>query len=30
MWLVGAMFLVLVLVLVFPPLATWLPDYLGY
>jgi len=30
MWLVAAMFLVLVLVLVFPPLATWLPDYLGY
>jgi tripartite ATP-independent transporter DctM subunit len=29
-WLLGAMFLVMVAVLVFPPLATWLPRALGY
>jgi len=29
-WLLGAMFLVMVAVLVFPPLATWLPRVLGY
>jgi tripartite ATP-independent transporter DctM subunit len=29
-WLLGAMFLVMVMVLVYPPLATWLPGVLGY
>jgi TRAP-type C4-dicarboxylate transport system permease large subunit len=29
-WLLGAMFLVLVAVLVFPQLALWLPKKLGY
>ena len=29
-WLLGAMFLVLVAVLVFPQLALWLPHKLGY
>jgi hypothetical protein len=29
-WLLGAFFLAMVLVLVFPPIATWLPRYLGY
>ncbi|MNL07555.1 Sialic acid TRAP transporter permease protein SiaT [compost metagenome] len=29
-WLLGAMFLVLVAVLVFPELALWLPRKLGY
>jgi TRAP-type C4-dicarboxylate transport system permease large subunit len=29
-WLLGAMFLVMVMVLVYPPLATWLPGALGY
>ena len=29
-WLLGAFFLAMVLVLIFPPIATWLPHYLGY
>ncbi|HUG57993.1 MAG TPA: TRAP transporter large permease subunit, partial [Candidimonas sp.] len=29
-WLLASMFLVLVLVIVFPELALWLPRYLGY
>jgi tripartite ATP-independent transporter DctM subunit len=29
-WLLGAMFIVMVMVLVYPPLATWLPGVLGY
>jgi tripartite ATP-independent transporter DctM subunit len=29
-WLLGAMFIVMVAVLVYPPLATWLPRALGY
>ena len=29
-WLLGAMFCVMLLVLVYPPLATWLPRVLGY
>ncbi|MCS6766196.1 MAG: TRAP transporter large permease [Candidatus Protistobacter heckmanni] len=29
-WMLLAMFVAMVLVLVFPPLATWLPKYLGY
>jgi tripartite ATP-independent transporter DctM subunit len=29
-WLLGAMFIVMVMVLVYPPLATWLPGILGY
>ena len=29
-WLLGAFFLAMVLVLIFPPIATWLPRYLGY
>jgi C4-dicarboxylate transporter DctM subunit len=29
-WLLGAMFIVMVMVLVYPPLATWLPGALGY
>jgi len=30
LWLLGAMFLVLIAVLAFPQLALWLPHYLGY
>ena len=30
LWLVGAMLMVLLLVVAFPELATWLPTYLGY
>lgn len=30
LWLVAAMFVVLLLVIVFPQLALWLPHYLGY
>ena len=29
-WLLGAFFMAMVLVLIFPPIATWLPRYLGY
>jgi TRAP-type C4-dicarboxylate transport system permease large subunit len=29
-WLLGAFFIAMVLVLIFPPIATWLPRYLGY
>ncbi|EHP38657.1 TRAP dicarboxylate transporter- DctM subunit [Cupriavidus basilensis OR16] len=29
-WMLLAMFVAMLLVLAFPPLATWLPDYLGY
>lgn len=29
-WMLAAMFLVMVLVIAFPPLALWLPRYLGY
>jgi tripartite ATP-independent transporter DctM subunit len=29
-WLLGAMFIVMLMVLVYPPLATWLPGALGY
>jgi TRAP-type C4-dicarboxylate transport system permease large subunit len=29
-WLLAAMFAVIVLVLLHPPLATWLPEALGY
>ena len=29
-WLLGAFFLAMVMVLIFPPIATWLPRYLGY
>ena len=29
-WLLGAMFIVMLMVLVYPPLATWLPGVLGY
>ena len=30
LWLVAAFFIVVVLVIAFPPLATWLPEALGY
>jgi len=30
MWLLVSMFLVLVLVILFPELALWLPRYLGF
>jgi len=30
LWLLGAMFVVMVLVVAYPPLATWLPRTLGY
>ncbi|CAG9177519.1 TRAP transporter large permease [Cupriavidus pampae] len=29
-WLLAAMFVAMLAVLAYPPLATWLPDYLGY
>jgi len=29
-WLIAAMFTVVILVIVFPDLALWLPRYLGY
>lgn len=29
-WLLAAMFVAMLMVLAYPPLATWLPDYLGY
>ncbi len=29
-WMLLAMFVAMLMVLAFPPLATWLPDYLGY
>lgn len=29
-WMLGAFFIAMLLVLAFPPLATWLPSYLGY
>ena len=29
-WLLGTFFMAMVLVLIFPPIATWLPRYLGY
>jgi TRAP-type C4-dicarboxylate transport system permease large subunit len=30
LWLLAAFFVVVVLVIVFPPIATWLPEALGY
>ncbi len=29
-WMLAAMFVVMVMVLIFPPIATWLPEVLGY
>jgi TRAP-type C4-dicarboxylate transport system permease large subunit len=29
-WMLLAMFIAMLMVLAYPPLATWLPDYLGY
>jgi tripartite ATP-independent transporter DctM subunit len=29
-WMLGAMFIVMLMVLVYPPLATWLPNAIGY